>query len=164
MTHLSVVRGSSGDDDAPSGLSRAGQWPVEKSKTLPEVRQADAQTKSAVPDLLARTATETAELSYEKLPKMRESVHITYRPTQGRLRKLLLPYMREVRKSDQEESFPCNGLSDMLQTIQQISSVYSQEQGKIALLQPVMLVQLQPEEQSLSLERRAEREDEPRRG
>lgn len=131
------------------------------AQALSSMWQTDEPTEQDMQGVLCST-NETARPLYPKsMPEVQQGVYRPQGPRGERAGEVLQPLLRKVGQPNEKEGNSSSDLSDMREAIQQIQGGDQENGRNAALLQSGMLVQLQPEGQSLSLERGAGWPNEP---
>lgn len=128
------------------------------AQALSSVWSAYAPPESALSKLLDEGICETGSLRDKAVSGLSPTVHAAH----GAKGQVLQQAVCEVGKPDKKEGHPNSPVSNVRSEIQQIRRRDTEEPGQDALLQRRLLVQLQPEGQSLSVAGGAARENEPR--
>jgi DNA modification methylase len=131
------------------------------AKALSSVWGAHESAEHSLPTVLVQSMGEAGELSDEGVSEMQEGVSDTQVPNRDRAGKVLLSKMCSSRLSGSQEEVSNGGLSDMRDAVQQVYKQPQKESRKTELLQQGLLVCVQPEGQSLPLDRGSKRQDEP---
>lgn len=116
-----------------------------------------------VPSMLPAGTREAGVLHRQEMQEMRQDFQDSPFPGRTGAGGVLQQVVREIGESDAKEVIADGFVPDLRQDFQQIRCGDQEESGEEPLLQPGVLVQLQPEGQSLPLGRWSARTDEPGR-
>jgi DNA modification methylase len=131
------------------------------AKALSSVQRTHASAEHSLPAVLVQSMGEATELSDEGVSEMREGVSDTQVPNRDRAGKVLLSKMCSSRLPGSQEEVSNGGLPDMRDAVQQVYKQPQKESRETELLQQGLLVCIQPEGQSLPMDRGPRRQDEP---